>query len=1053
MSVSSLELKSKIYRAGAGAGKTYTLVHEVLKLARDFYAHEGRYPQVVVTTFTRKATEELRERLMQKVLEGQEWELVKFVSSRSQLHISTIHGVLSAYLTRHGHVLGVDPSFKVMAKSESERLARRVLKQLLVQEPVHVELLESFSVYELAQRLQQYAAALHHWPDLRAANEEIFLQVDERVRETLAERLQVCAGGIKAQCPAWAESWKSFADELISLARHCLHKGGTRQEIAEFWAKLKVPQNRARKGEYPISGELQREWEDCKRELKEYLDNSIFARELWPKFFAGWARFEKLGRDFVTEFSRAKMSAGEIDMLDLELLALRGLREHPDSARAFAAGWDYWFIDEFQDTSPLQVELFEHLVGDRPRFIVGDPQQSIYLFRGADVEVFRRAQEEISRAGGEYHELLRNYRSQAELLLFLNDFFSGLRPPFSPMQPKPAVDGTLTFEANKTVAYFAVPPLNPSADEDQPPDLKSAQAGELAALGQHIEKLLSGGARLDEICVLARKRSQLAEVAVFLSQHGYPVQVHASAGFWQKREIKDCVCLLGFLVNPHDNKRLVELLRSPWFLVADDILAEVAFERQGAKESLWQTLQKKQWARSSDLSAITRLLELQEYASQAGLAAAVQRAIVQAGVVDWSHKHDSTGQRESNLWKFIHRLYQEERRPGCNFLEFLRGAGSELSLDGSGNEDGEAVAALEPNRINLMTVHGAKGLQFAHLVIPFCDRAQKVSSSSDFPFVVDPDRRAWSLTWPILPEEEKKWQSPLGWEFVQRQCARERKESVRLLYVALTRAQKTVFLSWAGPAQKDSWLNEIHWPLACEGRHTTPHYTYEVACGPWQVAHWQAGKDAPIRLRAPFAELKEREITSDEPIDRERVSVTSLVAAPPPQQAIFARHSGEQVMERLLAAQRGTLMHRLFELIKYSSGEDLSAYVGQWFAESGDEVMGALRFVMASTQPPLLALIQNGRVEWGFLYRDGETVIEGQIDLWGEVDGQMWVVDYKTGHSRYSEKAFTQLNHYAQALHKMGYVAAIEAIHLAVIYPFEQKVVWRAALAPGTHFR
>ena len=99
-----------------------------------------------------------------------------------------------------------------------------------------------------------------------------------------------------------------------------------------------------------------------------------------------------------------------------------------------------------------------------------------------------------------------------------------------------------------------------------------------------------------------------------------------------------------------------------------------------------------------------------------------------------------------------------------------------------------------------------------------------------------------------------------------------------------------------------------------------------------------------------------------------------------------------------------------------------------------------MSYVAETKEIPLLQIIKNGHVEWGFSFNENQLWIQGQIDLWGEVDGQVWLVDYKTGSSAFANSAFEQLKAYAWALFRMKFITQNQKIHLAVVYPFERKI-------------
>ena len=129
MSSTAPESLNQFVRAGAGAGKTYSRTHQVLDVALDLQEKNGRLPRMIVTTFTRKATQELKERLLLLALEEEKYQgLVKFVNSPSLLHISTIHGVMDLFLKRYGLTIGLDPSYSLISESEAHRFAKKYIK-------------------------------------------------------------------------------------------------------------------------------------------------------------------------------------------------------------------------------------------------------------------------------------------------------------------------------------------------------------------------------------------------------------------------------------------------------------------------------------------------------------------------------------------------------------------------------------------------------------------------------------------------------------------------------------------------------------------------------------------------------------------------------------------------------------------------------------------------------------------------------------------------------------------------------------------------------------
>src|SRR5690606_29066534 len=165
--------------------------------------------------------------------------------------------------------------------------------------------------------------------------------------------------------------------------------------------------------------------------------------------------------------------------------------------------------------------------------------------------------------GGERLFLRKNYRSSPALMSFLNAFLVDFSPQLSTMEIGREEDGKWT---------------SPSAL------FWTTDYGDLAVL-ERVQELLAAGVSPEQICVLTRKNSELQRLAGLAKEYSIPVHVHASRGYVGRREVKDALALLRFLVNPEDNVNLVELLRSPWFPAEDSFLAEISYR---GEQSYWR---------------------------------------------------------------------------------------------------------------------------------------------------------------------------------------------------------------------------------------------------------------------------------------------------------------------------------------------------------------------------------------------------------------------------------------------------------------------------------
>lgn len=1038
MSVTTPELNTEIVRAGAGAGKTTALTEKVLNVAEQFFKANNRAPKIVVTTFTRKATEELRERLVREACQLDNPRLIDFVTTKSNLHISTIHGVLSLFLRRLGHWLNIDSGFRILEAQAADRIARIALREILVKEPLFATLLEDFTFSQLCGMVREYAAT-----DSLNTKRPFTANDLQKIRQSefsrIAEHLTQVSKHILVETQN--EKWLEYAGHLIECAKPLASAqadSGKGINTSDWVTRLEtLPKPRFISKSPPFAESVH---DDLKNILKECtkLESEIFNHENDKVYVEKSEIFGRLAMLFSEAFTEKKLSGGQIEMDDLENITLQALRDHPEVAAAFSSDWDYWLIDEFQDTSPKQVELLNALSGRKPVFVVGDPQQSIYLFRGARSSVFAEKEKAILAGGGLKSELIKNYRSSPELLLFFNDFFTQLSGSFIKMEPKSVVTSP-----NDIVAHFCIVDKSVNAP--------------YAPFALKILKSVNTGASFHEFCVLSRTNRELRAVAQYLESLNIPTHLHSSDGFYRRREVLDILSLLKFLLNPHDNKNLIRLLRSPWFRVEDQVLIET-LAAQPSTVFYWSHLQQ----HMSNHTTIQRLEKSIQAIQEHGVFETLRKCVIDAGLIEASHIHDSTGRRESNIWKFFSLLREKERAPGFSYMNFVQNALRSLE-DPDGDNESDAVAALEPNRVNLMTIHKAKGLKFNHVLLPNIGRRLSLSEARkhEQPFVFSETDEKFTLAL-RLGEDRKLTHNLAAQKYFAELAETERAEYLRVLYVAMTRAEKSVMLHWQEPVDKSSWAGLLKIALD-QGVHKTANYSYKVE-------REFANPEKFIPKTSPHKEPRAPWTSSEgTKINQRRISVTRLIeekfAAPSDVDINFSKTHNmniAQLQKHIEAPVIGQRIHSYFENLKYAHSQNslhnklgnnlydaqhLKLYCKTWFSKNSDEFEQAIKYVLELNTPPIAELIRNGEVEWGFQLQSARGIIEGQIDLWGTVNGETWIVDYKSGSARYQDKAFVQLELYSLALRARGIK---DLIQLAVVYALEKKVeIRRAAERPA----
>lgn len=996
------ELIDIVVRAGAGAGKTTELTTRVIRLAKNFQDRHNRYPHFVVTTFTRKATQELKERLLKEAMKKADSGLVDFVKRPSQLHISTIHGVLSVYLSRHGSSIGLSPKISVISESREKFQIKKKIRELCKKNEEFNEsfqsLLENAEFSDVLSSLIQYFRLKLQFGKLNHFCETDFSGILNEKSQVLAEHIKILAEDIRASgAPeTWQELGLYCEKSLLDLKKS--------DSVQEFWLKFAENMPGPRKTKTLAEG-LAEARDKVKKNL-EFFSSWRTSLDFWRSHESLCQKFFRCADVISEEILNIKLYSGEVTMQDLETLSLMLVRKHPETAEAFSKQWDYWLIDEYQDTSPAQVELLKALSGESKSFVVGDPQQSIYLFRGARSEVFSDKERTVQEQNGVLFSKLTNYRSRPELLEFFNSLFPQLGEQFRKMKAKPGSQE----KAAEPVAEILIA-------TDQP---ESTQDSEFAAVIYRCQELIQKKVPHEKICVLSRSNKDLEEIAWLAQKFGLPVQVHSAGNFFERREVVDGLSLLKFLCNPHDNKNLLQLLRSPVFRVSDQQLYQWC---QGAEASYWTF-----FVQQSN-PVIRKLQSFLSQAREAGVGQTWCDLLVLEGYFRFVHSMDPTGKREANLWKLIHLVRSEERRPGFSYLEFLKA----LDLRSLSTEDvdqSEAVPVIEPQKVHLMTVHASKGLQFGHVILPKMGKTSPTPNAEFFLF--DETTGQWTLSL-VDPEEGKKVCSLSGLGLLEILKQRQKEEEDRVLYVALTRAEETVTLIWGENVKKDSWALRL--PLKNEeGVHEEKHFQYRVRKDFFQpeILGSSAVRDFPevkIFERGYRPEVESYSVT--EILEKKQLSEVKAT---------------KTKMSDVQKAVTGVDVHRLLENLKYKGMKNSDFQWKDLLPELSLQHQKALSYVAQDQGGLWLDIIRRGEVEFGLAVQFEEKLIQGQIDLWGfDSGGSAWVVDYKTGNPKHQEKAFQQLHIYSWALQKIRKLETDCPVNLAVIYPFAEMTLIRQA--------
>lgn len=790
--------------AAAGSGKTTLLVERYLRAVLDDGVPMEHLPTV---TFTRKAAAEMRKRIRQGLLHRGRPDLAWGLD---EAPIGTIHSLCSRLLRARVIEAGVDPGFQVLDEEQAKILSHEAMKHAwdsVVRDADDAEL-------ELLAR---------HGEHLKVDVPAVYAFLRQKgVTEPRLDPAQ--PGGLRRERVALSAAIDRAA-ELLAGMELTGRAGANRDAMIRCreWLIEAQPTWDAIQACYDFVPHM-----GCAAAAKPAFDlfkEALlgFGSALGRHYLMGvYALADRMLERYHRALREAKRSKGVLDFADLEVEALALLRQR--EAPFESGAW--LMVDEFQDTNSLQLAILDGL-GAGGTLTVGDPFQSIYSFRGADVGVFLERFAQVgearigdarigdaqigdaqmdARGGGDSlrASLMTNFRSSPEILAVINHVFghellfgNGFAALAAPDAPEPA--GGLPLE-RAAVRVIVVEPDTPVSAEDygsSSPKISRFEI-EAAAVAYQVGELLQEGWRKRDIAILLRAFTHVNELEQALTTRGIETYVVQGRGFFRSEELADVTALLRILVNPHDDPALVAVLRSPLMGLADDVAFLLREEAEAAGfRFLWEVLRARRfesippaYQAHMDLLA-ARLAPLREKLGSPGLASFIEAAVEEFDY-DLVVLRTSQGRRRlANLRKLMRLADEFESVEGPDlaaFLDYVQRRG-----DVSGDRESNApTLSEEEDVVRIMTVHKAKGLEFPVVIVPGMGSAVASSDKSCL--------RVSKEGFSVRVKAKNGDDLTLGpYEHIRQTAERlALEEETRLYYVACTRAESRLVLVGLG---------------------------------------------------------------------------------------------------------------------------------------------------------------------------------------------------------------------------------------------------------------
>jgi len=1045
-----------LVEAGAGSGKTAGLVDRMVALLA---AGKCEPEKLAAVTFTRKAAGELKERFqagLEKRLREEKdaakrERLSEALEKIERVFTGTIHSFCSRVLRERPIEAGIAPDFQEVEEGlEEKMLSDLAWEEYVVAigagEPQKLDELEeldlSIAVLKEAFRLinnysdVEIKKVKKSRPDFTQAR--IALDCFCKQAEKLLPAEEPSGNWDKLQeLSRQAISWQEYFDlkddrylmRLFNIL-NC-NVGYTQNRWYEQYINQGIEPKKAKERGLAEADQLLAAFEALR---DNYIARAITEWHEYRHYHI--LKFIEPATEYYREYRRRN---NVLTFQDLLMLTAELLGDNPGIRKYFRERFTHLLVDEFQDTDPIQAQIMFYMTGleldekdwakTKPKpgslFVVGDPKQSIYRFRRADIATYNLVKDLIVNSGGEILNLNTNFRSLPSLISWGNQFFNGLFNALPPYQAEfknmeyvrrkssGCAEGVFSLSSPKVYRHSPVPIVEDNADK----------------VGDFIEKALSGTFMLSsydegEKCEVARKpepqdfliitykKDYLALYARALEKRGIAYSLSSGGGFSDSDELRELVVLLEALADPGNQAALVAVLRGIFFGVSDDQLYR--FKKQGGNFSYLSSLPR---SLDKDLEEIftptwAMLKEFWLQTRKLTSGSAIEKIAGEIGLISYALASEMGVGKASCVLQAVELVRSREScgvtgfNEAVDYLKLLieEGVEEEIALDGGSNP-----------AVRIINLHKAKGLE-APVVILAGPAGRKVYDPT---LHIDRSKKNAEGYLLITKKKGEYHKEILGlppdWDNKMSEEEKYRDAEInRLLYVAATRAKDLLVIStYAGKPEISPWF-----PLegSIDSFDVVDALEYVDSLEPVHSA--DEGENGIKEIKA--AEDQSKKITEDELIKaRDEIAGSFNEIAKPTYSHVSGTNLGEEKLtpvrkQKGKGTEWGTLVHSVLEdlvRMKVSAGassdcspatkdleilaEKVIKHEGQDPAYKEDLVELLANFIESALWQRVCAA-EEVLVETPFGFWEGCQYSTGIVDLAFREGGGWVLVDYKS---------------------------------------------------------
>lgn len=819
--------------ANAGSGKTFVLAQRFLKIILD---EKIPIKKIVAITFTDKAAGELYNKISKQIeteLIGEvdlskKYRLKKIREQLVSANISTIHSFCLNVLKEFAPEANLDASFLPIDKETSNEILdlaveesfqeiiidsekstslkncvriigskSNLIKQLklLVNKRRSFLKMKSDFLEKSIQELNDYQKNLFD-----KYYDSIFLH-DEN---TLVKRISVFNYDVASSNPK--NKYSDQISELLErLDQQSLSKIGRLQTYQELFKVMLTGKFQIRQ-----QGYAPKELIESHLELNEILSEqaSIISKfdlanpELTIQNYSKFIKDITIVLDSViSKYSLMKKEKGFIDFEDI-LLFTEKVLEHEEVIQKLKEKYSYIMIDEFQDTNEIQINIFLPILENLNKgnlFVVGDEKQSIYMFREAEIGIFNETKKMISEIDGKENllNLPHSFRLSKEIAFFSNHLFANLFRNYDSSFNEVQYNELVFFDKGENPNSKIEVLVSNQTEEEfyTQPDLICSKIAELIN-----EKKVE----LNQIAILCRKRIDFTELEKELIKEQIPYTIIGGRGFYQRQLVLDLYNYLSFLINQNNDSALLAVLRSPFYSIDDSQIFLLSFQKGN---NLFEKL-KASASINSDMEKVIAILQDHiDFVSQNRLSELLRKIFNDTAYTSVIINRINSKQELANIDKLFEVAQSYINQGFRSLYDFVNYLNESILLS---EDEGQAEVSASENSIKIMTIHQSKGLEFDAVFL--YNLQTKFNLTNVKAKDIDFDKEFGFISKIPLDNYFEEYKSPINisvyGNIIKRKEVAEQK---RLLYVAVTRAAKYLFLCYDdnGKISEDSFAGML----------------------------------------------------------------------------------------------------------------------------------------------------------------------------------------------------------------------------------------------------